>query len=346
MSNIAAAAANKPNIFADAKTREFHSKTLVWDCLSLIYILDEPYAQQALEGGVNVTNCTFSTEEDWNTCLSTFEMGLEKIEKSPLLKLALTSADILEAQREGKLAIVIGTQGSAMLDQSVYRLEILYRLGLRIFGLAYTGPTMFADGCGERRDAGLSTYGHELIERVNQLGLILDLSHAGHRARAEAVALANAPVGTHSNSYTVNANDRNTKDDVAKTVAAKGGVMGVCALPKPIWPENATLDRLIDHVDYYVKLLGYRHVGFGGDFVAAYKAAKQILPASLRWRTLRPDVFGTVDEFFTQSYPEGFSEIRELPNFTQRLFDRGYNEEQTVAIMGGNWLRCFKEKIA
>jgi membrane dipeptidase len=337
--------ATKPNVFASQKTLAFHDKTLVWDCLSLFYILDEPYTQQALEGGVNVTNCTFGTEEDWNACLRNFESGLEKIEKSPLLKLALTSDDILAAQREGKLAIVIGTQGSAMLDQEIYRLEILYRLGLRIFGLAYTGPTMFADGCGERRDAGLSTYGHDLIDLVNKLGLLLDLSHAGHRARTEAVELATHPIGTHSNAYTVNANDRNTKDDVARKVGAKHGVMGVCGLPKTVWPENATLDRLIDHVDYYVNLLGDRHVGFGADFVAAYKAAKHILPASKRWRTLRPDVFGTVDEFFTQSYPEGFTEIRELPNFTQKLFDRGYSDEQAAAIIGGNWFRCFKEKI-
>jgi len=338
------AVSDKPKVFASEKTLAFHRKTLVWDCLSLFYILDEPYTQQALEAGVNVTNCTFGTEEDWNTCLHNFESGLEKIEKSPLLKLALNSDDILAAQREGKLAIVIGTQGSAMLDKDVYRLELLYRLGLRIFGLAYTGPTLFADGCGELRDGGLTFYGKDLIDRVNALGLILDISHAGHRSRAEAVELANHPVGTHSNSYSVLANDRNTKDDVAKKVAAKGGVMGVCALPKPVWPENATLDHLINHVDYYVKLLGYRHVGFGGDFVEAYKNVKQILPASKRWRTWRPDVFGTVEEFF-MPYPEGFTTIRELPNFTQKLFDRGYTEEQAAAIMGGNWFRCFKEKI-
>ena len=334
----------KPNVFASQKTLAFQRNTLVWDCLSLFYILDEPYTQQALEGGVNVTNCTFGTEEDWNTCLRNFELGLEKIEKSPLLKLALTSEDILVAQREGKLAIVIGTQGSAMLDQEVYRLEILYRLGLRIFGLAYTGPTMFADGCGERRDAGLTFLGTELIDAVNRLNLILDLSHVGHRSRAESVELADAPVCTHSNSYTVNANDRNTKDGTARAIAAKGGVMGVCGLPRTVWPRNATLDRLIDHVDYYVKLLGARHVGFGCDFVAAYKASKRILPASVRWRTLRPDIFGTVDEFVSQSYPEGLTEIRELPNFTQRLFDRGHSEQDIAAIMGGNWLRIFRQR--
>jgi len=334
----------KPNVFASQQTLAFQRNTLVWDCLSLYYILDEPYTQQALEGGVNVTNCTFGTEEDWNTCLKNFEMGLEKIEKSPLLKLALTSDDVLTAQREGKLAIVIGTQGSAMLDHEVYRLEILYRLGLRIFGLAYTGPTLFADGCGERRDAGLTFLGTELIEAVNRLNLILDLSHVGHRSRAESVELANAPVCTHSNSYTVNANDRNTKDDTARAVAAKGGVMGVCGLPRTVSAKSATLDRLIDHVDYYVELLGARHVGFGCDFVAAYKASKQILPASVRWRTLRPDIFGTVDEFVSQSYPEGLTEIRELPNFTQRLFDRGHSEQDIAAIMGGNWLRIFRQR--
>ena len=334
----------KPNVFASAKALAFHERTLVWDCLSLFYILDEPYTQRALEGGVNVTNCTFGTEEDWDTCLRNFESGLEKIEKSPLLKLALTSEDILAAKREGKLAIVIGTQGSAMLDQEVDRLGILYRLGLRIFGLAYTGPTLFADGCGERRDAGLTFLGVDLIEAVNRLNLILDLSHVGHRSRAESADLADAPVCTHSNSYTVNANDRNTKDETADTIAGKGGVMGVCGLPKTVWPTDATLDRLIDHVDYYVKLVGAKHAGFGCDFVDAYKASKQILPASRRWRTLRPDIFGTVDEFVSQSYPDGLTEIRELPNFTQKLFDRGYSEEDIGAIMGGNWLRVFRQR--
>lgn len=332
------------DVIADSRTMAFHRNILVWDCLSLFYILDEPYTEQALEGGVNVTNVTFGTEEAWDACLSSFEAGLEKIEKSPLLRLALRADDILRAKDEGKLAVVIGTQGSAMLGSEIRRLDILYRLGLRIFGLAYTGPTMFADGCGERRDAGLTFLGMELIEAVNRLNLILDLSHVGHRSRAETVQLADAPVCTHSNSYTVNANDRNTKDDTATAIAIKGGVLGVCGLPKTVWPQDATLDRLIDHVDYYVKLLGPMHVGFGCDFVAAYKASKKILPASLRWRRLRPDVFGTVDEFVSQSYPDGLTEIRELPNFTQKLFDRGYAEQDIAAIMGGNWLRLFRQR--
>jgi membrane dipeptidase len=337
--------AAKPVVFASDRTQAFHRKTLVWDCLSLFYILDEPYAQQALEGGVDVTNVTFGTEEDWDTVVRNFETGLARIEKSPLLKLALTADDILAAKAEGKLACVVGTQGAAMLGDKVHRFEILYRLGLRILGLAYTGPTLFADGCGERRDGGLTFLGEELIEAVNRRKVLFDLSHAGHRARADAVKLARSPVCTHSNAYGLNANDRNTTDDTAKAIAAKGGVLGICGLPKTVWPQDATIDRMVDHCDYYAKLVGHQHVGFGCDFVAAYKADGHILPASKLWRTRRPDVFGTVEEFFTQSYPDGLSEIRQLPNLTQKLFDRGYDEDQVAGIMGGNWLRCFREHV-
>lgn len=342
---MTAIAQPEAKVFADAKSLAFHRKHLVWDCLSLYYILEEPYAQQALEGGVNVTNVTFGTEEGWDTVVRNVGLGLEQIEKSPLLKLATTAADILKAQEQGKLAVIMGTQGAAMVDRELYRVELLYRLGLRIIGLAYTGATLLGDGCGEKRDAGLSFLGMEFVETVNKLPLLLDLSHSGHRTRAEATKLARAPVCTHSNSYTVNPNDRNTKDETAREIVAKKGMLGICGLPKTVWPQNATLDHMIDHVDHYTKLLGADNVGFGCDFISAYKASGQILPASRHWRLLRPDVFGTVDDFLTQSYPEGLAQIRELPNLTHKLFDRGYSEEQVAGIVGGNWFRVFKDKV-
>ncbi len=335
----------EPRIFAGEAAQRFHRKTLVWDCLSLYYILDELYAQQSLDGGVNVVNATFGTEDEWETVLRNFEKGLQKIEKSPLLKLALCADDILKAQAQGKLAIVIGTQGSSFIEKELYRVELLYRLGMRICGLAYTGGTLHADGCGEKRDAGISFLGRELIDIVNGLPMWLDLSHCGHRTRAEAVLIARAPVCTHSNAYGLNPNDRNTMDETARAIVAKGGMLGVCGLAKTVWPQNATLDRIVDHIDYYAKLIGPQNVGFGCDFVAAYKASGQILPASKRWRTLRPDVFGTVDEFLTLSYPDGLTQIRELPNLTQTLFDRKYAEEEIAGIMGGNWLRTFKTLV-
>lgn len=335
----------KADIRADTKTLAFHRKTLIFDCLSLYYMLDEPYAERALEGGVNATNVTFGTEGTWDQMCASMETGLEKIGKSAVLTLATTSEDILRAQKAGKLAVIMGTQGSMMVDRDLYRLDIMVRLGLRIFGLAYTGGTLYADGCGELRDAGVSFLGRELIDAVNRLPLLLDLSHCGHRTRAEATALARAPVCTHSNAYGHNPNDRNTKDETVQAIVAKGGAIGVCGLPKSVKPSSATVEDMLDHCDYYRKLVGDRHVGIGLDFVEAYKADGKVLPDSRRWRTYRPDVFGTVDEFLTQEYPKGLSTILELPNYTQGLFDRGYTEEQVAGQLGGNWLRVFKDKV-
>lgn len=328
---------------ATEKAIRFTRDNFVFDCLSLIYVLDEPWAENCLSAGVNAANVTFGTEQDWDIVLRNFDVGLEKIAKSPYLALARDSAEIAAANRQGKMAVIIGTQGSAMVDLEFHRLRTMYRLGLRYFGLAYTGPTMFADGCGETRNAGLSFAGQELVDACNDLGLILDLSHVGHRSREEAAARARFPVCTHSNAYTVNRNDRNTTDETARAIRAKGGVMGICGLPKTVHPTHATLNEMLDHADHWVNTVDAEHVGIGLDFVEAYKASNVIMPASRLWRTRRPDIFGTVEEFHKQDYPLGLTGIKELPNLTQGLFDRGYDERQVANILGGNWLRHFTE---
>ncbi len=330
---------------ASAEAAAFTRETFVFDGLSLFYVLDDRYAEGCLAGGVNAGNVTFFSEgKGWDEVLRQADAGLEKIEKSPYLMLATCSADLDAAKSAGKMAVVVGSQGSDALEDKPWRVRILHRLGFRIFGLAYTGATMFADGCGERRDAGVSVLGQELIEEVNALNLILDLSHCGHRTRAEATALATFPTCTHSNAYALVPNDRNTKDETARAIAAKNGIMGVCGLPRSVWPTSKpTLAQLLDHLDHWVNTVGAEHTGVGFDFIEGYvdlrKSGGQYKPA--KWRTLRPDIFGTVEDFFNDSYPTGMHSIRLLPNFTQGMMDRGYTREQMAAILGGNWRRFF-----
>lgn len=320
----------------------FTQQTLVFDCLSLYYVLEEPWAERCLRAGVNCANVTFATDGDWDGTIQAFDTAFERIAKSSLLALATNSGEIEAARRAGKLAVIAGTQGSAMVDAAFHRLRTMHRMGLRYFGLAYTGATLFADGCGEKRDAGLSFLGEELVDAANELDLILDLSHAGHRARADGARRARHPVCTHSNAYSINANDRNTTDETAKLIAGKGGVVGICGLPRSVRPDNPTIADMLDHGEHWVRTLGVEHVGIGLDFTEAYKAAKQLLPASVRWRTLRPDIFGTVDQFLTQDYPDGLKSIADLPNLTQGLLDRGHTEDEVALILGGNWFRHFR----
>ena len=329
---------------ASEETRRFHNEIFVFDALSIAYVLEDGYAERTLAGGVNATNVTFALEEDWNTVLRNFEVNLTRIEKSPYLQLCLTADDMLRAKDEGKLGVVVGTQGATMLHDQLWRLEFLTRMGLRILGLAYTTGNLFGDGCGEKRDAGLTYLGEDLIALSDALPLMIDLSHCGHRTRAEAAALSRAPVCTHSNADGLRRNGRNTEDETVRTMAGKGGVIGVCGLPQSLADETPTLDDLLDHVDHLTRLVGIEHVGIGLDYVEKYQEQATVVapPSVVTWRTRRPDIFGPLSSFGRQSYPVGIETVTKLPNLTQGLLDRGYDKEEIAAIMGLNWLGAFR----
>jgi membrane dipeptidase len=332
------------HVEASAETRRFHEEIFVFDALSIAYVLEDKYAERTLAGGVDATNVTFALEEDWDTVLRNLDANLTHIEKSPYLKLCLTAEDMLKAKEEGRLGVVVGTQGASMLEDRLWRLEVLTRMGLRIFGLAYTTANPFGDGCGEKRDAGLTYLGEELIALADTLPLMIDLSHCGHRTRAEATVIARAPVCTHSNADGLRRNGRNTEDATVKAMAAKGGVIGVCGLPQSLADGTPTLDDFLDHVDYLTRLVGFEHVGIGIDYVEKYQEqATVVAPSSVvTWRTRRPDIFGPLSSFGRQSYPVGIETVSKLPNLTQGLFDRGYDRMQVAAIMGRSWLAAFR----
>jgi membrane dipeptidase len=341
---MSVAPAVSATISADEATRRFHDATFVFDALSIAYVLDEKYTERCLRGGVNGTNVTVALEESWDQALRNIERQLEKIEKNPLLMRCETADDLLSAKAAGKLGVVLGTQGATMLEDQLWRLELLVRMGLRILGLAYTSANAFGDGCGEKRDAGLSYLGEDLIALANSLPIMLDLSHCGHRTRAGAAALSRAPVCTHSNADGLRANGRNTQDATVKAISAKGGVIGVCGLPQSLADGTPTLDDLLDHVDYLTSLVGVGAVGIGLDYVEAYQQQANVVapPSVVTWRTRRPDIFGPLSAFGRQSYPIGIESVAKLANLTQGLLDRGYRQDDAAAILGGNWLRALR----
>jgi len=180
---------------------------------------------------------------------------------------------------------------------------------------------------------------------VNELPMMLDVSHSGHQTSLDAVELARRPCATHANAYAVVANDRNKKDEVLKIIAAKAGVVGLCGLPRSVHHPDPTLAHMLDHLDYLVKTMGAAHAGLGLDYVEGYKEAGVVLPQSRRNRTLRPDIFGSVDDFLNQAYPRGLEDIRKAPNLTQGMLDRGYNDEKITHVLGASWLRAIEKNI-
>ena len=323
-------------------TIAFHREALVLDGLTPLYTLDEPYAQSLAEGGVDAGFLSVASDASWDVVLQRVETCLAKIEKSGCFVQATTAADLRAAKAQGKIAILFVTQASDMIEKDLKRVRILHKLGFRILGLCYTFANLMGDGCGERRNAGVSYLGRDLIAAVNELPMLLDLSHSGHQTSLEAAELARAPCVTHSNAYAVEANDRNKKDEVLRIVAQKGGAFGLNALPRTVRADDPSLHDMMAHLDHLIRVMGAGHVGIGLDYVEGFKKAGHVMPQSVRNRTLRPDIFGSVDDFLNQSYPRGLEDIRKLPNLTQAMTDRGYDAATMRNVLGESWVRAIE----
>ena len=332
---------------ASEETLRFQEDQIVFDGLTMAAVLDEPYTERWLEAGVNAVNITVHSEDgEWDDFLTGAEGCLARIDANPLAIGARDSRDILRAKSEGKLAVILGTQGSMALGRHVERAEIMHRLGVRFFGPSYSGATLFCSGCGERHDGGLTYLGRELIDCLNGLDMIVDVSHCGHLSRREIAEAAKHPVSTHSNAYAIYANDRNTQDETARLIAEKGGVMGVCCLTKSVAANDQSLAQIIDHLEHYIGLVGADHAGFGFDLVEAFRERywqERVDMGQWRWRVLRPELQGSMEDVIYFTQPRGIESIRNFPNATQMLFDRGHTQEDVAKLIGGNWFRKFKE---
>ena len=181
---------------------------------------------------------------------------------------------------------------------------------------------------------------------LNDLGMIVDLSHCGHLSRLEIAEVADFPACTHSNAFSVYPNDRNTKDEAVEVIASKGGVVAVCCLTKSVAADAPSLDHMLDHMEHYIRVAGVEHCGFGFDLVEAFRERYWrggVDMGQWRWRILRPDLQGSMEDVINETQPRGMETISNFPNATQGLLDRGYSQDVVSRLIGGNWFRLFKQ---
>jgi membrane dipeptidase len=228
--------------------------------------------------------------------------------------LATRVDDIVKAKEKSKVSAVIAIEGGESIEGNLAALRMLHKLGVRIFGLTHNVRNQIGDGVGERTNSGLTNFGVQLIEELNNLGIVIDLSHLNDEGFWDVIEVSEDPiVATHSNSRAVCNIPRNLSDEQIAAIAKSGGVVGVNFLPESIDPESPTLERVLDHIDHMVELVGPEYVGIGSDFDGM-------------------DIT-----------PTGLKDVSEIPNLTKGLISRGYGDEDIIKILGGNFLRVFRE---
>lgn len=315
---------------------------------------DDYTVENFLKGGITAANFTIGNYPyNFPKTIDRIVNYKKKInEHSNKLILIKNISDIKKAKKEKKLGIVFGFQDAVPIENNLGYLDILYDLGVRIIQLTYNAQNYVGSGCCELHYGKLTYFGREVVKKMNELGIAIDLSHCSKPTTLDAIECSDKPVYiTHSSVYSLcTALNRNKTDEEIKTLAEKGGVIGICLFPPLVRKDRNTnevlpssVEDVIDHIEYVINLVGVDHVAFGSD-VYDYWTDNKIISkwSSLRyWRPLRPDVFGVKPKNKSKTDPpiEGLENHLSYVNLSRGLVKRGFKKEEIKKVLGENVLR-------
>lgn len=204
----------------------------------------------------------------FNVALEMAEIFYERIlTENPNMKLVLEKADILNL-KDDEIGAVLTLEGCDAIGHDLVKLKTLYRLGVRSVGLTWNFANAVADGCREKRNGGLSNFGIEVVQLNNALKIWTDVSHLGEKSFWDTIELAQFPIASHSNVYSIFQHPRNLKDDQIKAIIEKKGIIGITFVPYFLSENYQTthIKDILTHIDYICTLGGERNIGFGSDF--------------------------------------------------------------------------------
>lgn len=234
------------------------------------------------------------------------------------MALATTPAEVEAAFAQGKIAAILGIEGGEALEERLSTLRMFHRLGVRLLTLTWNFRNALADGLWEARTgSGLTEFGVQVVQEMNRLGMLVDIAHLSPSGVADVFRVSGAPVvASHANAQALCGNPRNLSDAQLEALAAAGGVVGVTFVPSFVAddPAQATLERLVDHVDHIVRVAGVDHVGLGSDW----------------------------DGFSGEGSVQGLKDVTDTPALTRELWRRGYSPTDIRKILGENWLRVWR----
>jgi len=292
------------------------------------------------------------------TTIEQIELVKGMVKRYPeTFELARTVSDIERIQKQGKIASLMGVEGGHSIEDSIENLRRLHRLGAGYMTLTHSDTLAWADSAtDEARHHGLTEFGAEIVQEMNRLGMLVDLSHVSDETMRDTLNVTTAPViFSHSSARQIADHPRNVPDDILKQVKQNGGVVMVNFYSGFVHPESArkranmfqvnrelrakfpleadykaarkrwdtehpiepgSVHDVVDHIDHIAKIAGIDHVGIGSDYDGI-----TLVPTQL-------------------------DDVSTYPVITQELLNRGYTAEQIHRFMSGNILRVMREAEA
>jgi len=274
---------------------------------------------------------------------------------------AFTAADIIRIAKQKKLAVLMGVEGGHMMEDDLNKLDGFYKRGVRYMTLTWNNSTSWATSALDEttkadslKHKGLTDFGKQIVKRMNELGMLVDLSHVGEQTFWDAINTTSKPIlVSHSSVYAICPNRRNLKDDQIKAVAKNGGVIHINFYSGFVDPEfearsdaftakhKTEMDSLLKINPEPVYMQEYLFAKYP-DEVKGLRPPLSLLMDHLDYivKLVGVDYVGLGSDFDgVNSLPQGLEGVEDFPKITTELVKRGYSNKDIKKILGGNLLR-------
>ncbi len=256
-----------------------------------------------------------------------------------------TVAELSDAKASNRLGLILGFQDTVPVEDDLSRIEEFYDLGVRIIQLTYNIDNEIGSGCLAPDDRGLTELGLEAVARMNELGVLVDLSHCGPQTTLDGIRASSGPVSvTHSGCRAIFDHPRSKDDQTLRLLAERGGVVGIYLMPFLNSSGPPTLDDVLVHIEHALNVCGEDHVAIGSDqgivpldvsggFTAQFEAVSE--------RRSAAGIAAPRED--TIPYVPALNHARRLDTIADSMADRGHSDRVIEKVLGANFVRLFED---
>ena len=273
--------------------------------------------------------------DEWNTHFK---------DNSDLIFLGKSYKDIEKAKEQKKTAIFFGFQNCSPIEDDINLIEKVYQLGCKFMQLTYNNQSLLATGCYEKIDSGVTNFGKEVIKEMNRVGIVVDMSHSAEKSTFDAIDISEKPIAiTHANpSFWHNA-IRNKSNDLLKTLAQSGGMIGLSLYPHHLKDgTNCNLEDFCEMTAKTAELIGVKNIGIGSDLCLKQPDTVVEWMRNGTWTKSKNYGEGSKNKPGFPKQPIWFEDARGFKNLENGLKKTGFNQGEVEGILGNNWYNFYK----
>lgn len=308
----------------------------------------EKIFRQMRAGQVDAVHVTIAYHENFRETIHNIEQWNRWFEQFPdLIMHGKFASDIELARITNRTAIFYGLQNPSPMEDDIGLVEVLHALGVRFMQLSYNNQSLLATGCYEEHDPGLTRMGKQVIQEMNRVGLVVDMSHSADLSTIQAAEYSTRPIAiTHANPFDWMPARRNKKPEVIKSVVDNGGMLGFSLYPHHLKDKsNCTIENFCSMIARCADQYGIQHLGIGSDLCQDQPDSVVEWMRVGRWTKEIDYGEGSASDAGFPAMPKWFENNTHLVNIEQGLKNVGMNEAEVAAIMGENWFRFYTENF-